>query len=65
MLPTSITSVGEYMEYMGLGDGFCRHPSPLLVNMWAWVTDAASIRHLCWSNIAWVTDSADIRHLCW
>ena len=59
LLPTSVTSVGEYM---GLGDGCCQHPSPLLVNTWntwAWVTDAGSIRHLVWSNIAWVTDFAD------
>ena len=50
------------MEYMGLGDGCCQHPSPLLVNTWntwAWVTDSADIRHLVWSNIAWVTDFAD------
>ena len=73
ILPTSVTSVGEYVGLGDgccqhpspllvkhcLGDGFCRHPSPLLVNMWAWVTDAGSIRHLVWSNIAWVTDFAD------
>ena len=48
LLPTSVTSVGEYM---GLGDGCCQHPSPLLVNTWntwAWVTDVANIHHLCW-----------------
>ena len=57
-----------------LWDGCCKHPSPLLVKhvlntvmsvgFWTWVTDVASIRHLCWLNIAWVTDFSDIRHLC-
>ena len=31
LLPTSVTSVGEYMEYMGLGDGCWQHPSPRVV----------------------------------
>ena len=69
LLPTSVTSVGEYMEYMGLGDGFCRHPSPRVVKH---CLGDGFCRLLCmcvcfskflmWKASAEVTDWDDVQH---